>query len=570
VKEAEVLEFRRTRGAAVAVAIALMALLAAPAYATFPGANGKIAYEKSGSSCLQLISADGTGAVEPGACDFDVFGDMVISPDGRRVAGAVYDPIDDIYDVRHSNLDGSDPVTLPGWHYTVPDTRWSHDGQWISGVYTFTCASCPGAEVVLWRTDGSGGARPTAEGGSVAWAGDGHLAYSATWYDCCPQNSYIVTMRPDGSDQRTVLTTNIMSTESLGSPDWSPASDRLVFIKTFGPYTSAEIGIVNADGTGFQLLTNNSAPDSAASWSPDGSKIVFETQTATGGAEIYTMNPDGSDKTNLTNSPAIDVNPIWSPDGKKIAFESSRDEGYTDIYVMNRDGSGLVRVTHTRGTGVNVYLHDWQALTTGYARPKGAASEWISLVPAYKPCTAPNSTHGTPLAAPSCDPPVPVSDHLTVGTADSNGRPTKATSQLLVEVQVGNAATPEDEADAKLTFFAKDVRNKSDLSDYTGELQGRQSLRLTDKANGYGGASATAQDLAYSFTVPCAATTDTTIGSECNLATTADTLVPGTVKEGKRAIWELGQLQVFDGGSDGLASTSAGNTLFEVQGIFVP
>ena len=51
--------------------------------------------------------------------------------------------------------------------------------------------------------------------------------------------------------------------------------------------------------------------------------------------------------------------------------------------------------------------------------------------------------------------------------------------------------------------------------------------------------------------------------------TTADALVPNTVTESKRTIWEVGQVQVFDGGADGVGSTTP-NTLFGVTGIFVP
>ena len=45
--------------------------------------------------------------------------------------------------------------------------------------------------------------------------------------------------------------------------------------------------------------------------------------------------------------------------------------------------------------------------------------------------------------------------------------------------------------------------------------------------------------------------------------------MPGVVKEGKRSIWELAQIKVFDGGADGDADT-ADNTLFAVQGAFAP
>ena len=65
-------------------------------------------------------------------------------------------------------------------------------------------------------------------------------------------------------------------------------------------------------------------------------------------------------------------------------------------------------------------------------------------------------------------------------------------------------------------------------------------------------------------------TADVNIGSTCGVTTTADALVPGTIQEGERAVWGLGQVVVTDGGADGLASTGAGNALFARQGIFVP
>jgi hypothetical protein len=42
------------------------------------------------------------------------------------------------------------------------------------------------------------------------------------------------------------------------------------------------------------------------------------------------------------------------------------------------------------------------------------------------------------------------------------------------------------------------------------------------------------------------------------------------VRERARTIWQVGQVTLLDGGPDGLASTAAGNTLFETQGVFVP
>jgi hypothetical protein len=74
----------------------------------------------------------------------------------------------------------------------------------------------------------------------------------------------------------------------------------------------------------------------------------------------------------------------------------------------------------------------------------------------------------------------------------------------------------------------------------------------------------------FKFTVPCGATASTAEGGRCALTSSFDALMPGSVVAQKRAIWELGTVQVFDGGPDGQASTTSGNTLFERQGVFVP
>jgi hypothetical protein len=205
-----------------------------------------------------------------------------------------------------------------------------------------------------------------------------------------------------------------------------------------------------------------------------------------------------------------------------------------------------------------------------YARPKGATPMQVRLVPAYKQCTAPNREHGPPLAFGSCNPPQQASDNLTVGTADSNGQPAKAEGSLRLEAVLGNPATPADEADVLLTFSITDVRNRSDLTDYTRDVHPSLPLRITNRDNSPAPAGlnqATSMDSALSFDVPCAATTDTTIGATCAATTSLEAVVPGAVKEGKRSVWQLGQLFVFDGGT--VADPSA-RTPFMVQGLFVP
>ena len=57
-----------------------------------------------------------------------------------------------------------------------------------------------------------------------------------------------------------------------------------------------------------------------------------------------------------------------------------------------------------------------------HPRPQGATPVRVPLVPAFNQCAAANRTHGPPLAFPSCNPPVPGSSFLTVGTPDAQRR----------------------------------------------------------------------------------------------------------------------------------------------------
>jgi hypothetical protein len=99
----------------------------------------------------------------------------------------------------------------------------------------------------------------------------------------------------------------------------------------------------------------------------------------------------------------------------------------------------------------------------------------------------------------------------------------------------------------------------------------RLPIRLTDRRSDYDEAQpATVQDFSFPVTIGCGGTSSTAIGASCNIATFANALVPGAVPDGRRSIWELDQVAVYDGGADGDADTAADNALFAAQGVYAP
>jgi Tol biopolymer transport system component len=125
-------------------------------------------------------------------------------------------------------------------------------------------------------------------------------------------------------------------------PSWSPDGTKIAFESERDG--NSEIYVINIDGSNVRRLTDDPGSDTYPVWSPDGEKIAFVSDR-NGNPEIYVINSNGSNQVNITNNSASDTNPAWSPDGKKIAFSSDRD-GNSEIYVMNADGSNQVNFTN--------------------------------------------------------------------------------------------------------------------------------------------------------------------------------------------------------------------------------
>jgi hypothetical protein len=327
--------------AVIASAVLCGALAAMPAQAAFPGQNGKIAFQSGGR--IWTMNPDGTDKL---------------------------------------------PLTTGGGARGDDDAVWSPDGTQVAfhrlaGSNQFCCAE----ELNVIDADGSDLRRVSGWADNPSFAPTGsRLAFidpeECFEFDHCDNHSLraLATMSVDGTDR--MYLTNPARFESdlpyfhVGEASWSPTSDTIAFTANPLDGSGFHIYTIQADGSGLTRLTN--APfgtdDGAPSWSPDGSRIVFQRSLSPyrvscgvdePSCEIFVMDANGANQTRITNNALADQFPTWSPDGMKIAFERGSgcprfsDCTRNDVYTMDADGTNEVNLTSdVGGTGAGGDI-DW-------------------------------------------------------------------------------------------------------------------------------------------------------------------------------------------------------------------
>jgi len=151
-------------------------------------------------------------------------------------------------------------------------------------------------------------------------------------------------------------------------PSWSPQMTKVLIAMTMSEPVDTDRGIFTVDPT-LQPTKVFDLPgvfDSAPAWSPDGSRIAFESDGDPLGLnpehdrEIFVMNADGTGVTQLTRNEGVwDEGPAWAPDGEQIAYTSGLDNTHGDINVMTAAGVHLRRLTEFAGADESP---DWQAI----------------------------------------------------------------------------------------------------------------------------------------------------------------------------------------------------------------
>jgi Tol biopolymer transport system component len=281
-----------------------MLLAAAPAMATFPGHNGRIAFYSATSDGNQIFT---------------------VRPNGK-----------DLRQLTH----------VVGADAGEPD--WSPDGRLIA----FDVSNEDGASVAIMNADGSN-VRVLAHPDGVAefdpsFTPDGRrLVFPAEDFATGTLTTW--TMNLDGSDRR------LITPAGGEDPNVSPNGRLLAFLGFAGGPPGALMTSAISGGPASQLTPFSFDVGSKLDWSPDGSRLGFihNANFASPGdsANIATIRADGTDLRFITHYTGRDVNAFfgsYSPDGRWIVFRLE-DHGRFGLYKMRADGSHLKAILPLSG-----------------------------------------------------------------------------------------------------------------------------------------------------------------------------------------------------------------------------
>jgi Tol biopolymer transport system component len=235
----------------------------------------------------------------------------------------------------------SPQLCVPG--PTKPSDRFAR----VHGCITYSNGS------QLWAVDPNHPANRISLGPShgripVAWSRDGSrlLLMERTNAGTAQQAEDLYVMNSDGSQK--LLT----SVGSSGEASFSPDGTKVVFSRW-----DDGIYVVDVKGGAQQLVAKSYLAWwlGSPAWSPDGSRIAYQVYQEGGPPgstnEIWTVNPDGTGQRQLINlgeCRACTGGLAWSPDGSMLAFHSASHAPnpvlYWAIFIVKADGSGLRRI----------------------------------------------------------------------------------------------------------------------------------------------------------------------------------------------------------------------------------
>jgi Tol biopolymer transport system component len=382
---------------AVAIAVVIIAVGAAPASATVPGTNGKIVFGQVFPNYGFTIDPDSSDKHQIGPAGSTTCDNW--SPDGSKVLCNLWSP-DDVPQPATANPDGSDFTLLnPNLPLDLFCLSWSPDGTRLlchsegmanpadAGLYTVRSSDAGDLARVAATPPGSfdNGYGYSPDGSRVLF-GRFDSNGRGTLFSVKPNGSGALQLSPPG-----LSVIDLGFFDRVGA-DWSPNGSRVTFAgvgRTASGGFKTGLFVVNADGTGLRQLTPSSLDAISAQWSPNGEWIAFTGIRRI--PELWIVHPDGTGARKIALH-AIDrldrkafkklkrkflkecqqkssnrkqckrkvkqrakkkaaserLTPVWSPDSTKLLFQRLSRHDQVELWTVNADGTGLSKLTHTR------------------------------------------------------------------------------------------------------------------------------------------------------------------------------------------------------------------------------
>jgi|GEM_PF-5877425 len=314
----------RTKTTLLAVALFLITVTGAhPAQATFPGANGRVAF----------VAHSFDGDSEPPVVSSSIDTALPDSTDRRTLRGC--------------NVYGG-PPELNDCSISYGAPAWSPDGKHV--------AFDAGSQLAVMRADGSGFRllrRQTMDDSEPAWSPNGRrLVFTGTRQGGGQPDLYILDLLSEDSRRLTFRGGRMA--------DWS-SRDRIAFVRGAVPerYSRAgDVYVIRPSGKGLRRITD--AKGASPSWSPHGTKLLFAPWRR-GHARLYAITlATGALRIIRTDGDSPE-NPVWSPNGRRIAYNGF-ESGVWSQTLTGRLVRQIADSQYSSESGHDSYSPDWQPI----------------------------------------------------------------------------------------------------------------------------------------------------------------------------------------------------------------
>ena len=124
-------------------------------------------------------------------------------------------------------------------------------------------------------------------------------------------------------------------------PRWSPDGSKILY-QTSSPNT-ATLWLLDVESSVTVRIGSESFFNQHASWHPDGDRIVFSSQRGDSGFDIWETDLPTGLSWRASSHPGDEIEPVWSENGRHLAYITKYDDRYA--LVLRRHGQPEVELT---------------------------------------------------------------------------------------------------------------------------------------------------------------------------------------------------------------------------------